>query len=731
MTINEVLLRRKHKIYIHNFIFPVGVNQNSLRYVASIQKNIQSLGFTFSPETIQMLAAFDCANLISFYDALISQLKQLVGADVIYRPMYRGFPHEVMAMDEVQLYFNAIVHYLSNGTLVPFSENPERAPLVDNLFIDVNGNVTQTNLTSLTFGKEVDLEWLLTALTTSKTSLSTQDKSDIEYLLNFSPELYDSIPLEIPFKETAIFVSKLLYDKGNIEDAVYFLKTPTDVLRFAAALSDSDISLSDTIKFRHFSQKERRVLMEVIERILHKCSLEEIYQYKGLWLTLGEILHPGDKKYVARFAFTQRMFSMLRNENKPLFSGGVIETSIAKGDVDIALLHLQKNPGDFARRLDKLLRVSKYPNQILTDFSNVAERVSTPVLLQAYKHFKEYHGLSSRLDKRVFFPKGNVGKVAMIDNDRPPLEAYICACVCTICENALKQQYAKREPWGNVYIDPLMDKYIVPFSQRSATSGTRCLTRGSRIGISDKTNTIRSFIWWTNTKEGHRVDLDLSACLLDDDFNYVTHISYTNLKDGSIRSCHSGDIVNGGPANGVGVAEFIDIDIQSALKKGRYVCFSVHNYTGQTFDRLPNCRFGWMERQDVNTGEIFEPSTVKNVITPTSNITTSIPILFDLLNYEFIWLDMAGGDFSSFRCNNIENNASKIQKVCYALVHCTKPTMGELMKLNAAARGNLVQTREEADIIFSPDTTPAYTEEGVETPIITPYDLEFVMSELL
>ena len=95
---------------------------------------------------------------------------------------------------------------------------------------------------------------------------------------------------------------------------------------------------------------------------------------------------------------------------------------------------------------------------------------------------------------------------------------------------------------------------------------------------------ISGFIHLTNldddphTDDG-RVDIDLSASFYDQNWDYVTHISYTNLAESDLGAYHSGDIVNGGPLSGDGKAEFIDLDIETTAKQARYVVFQVYTFT--------------------------------------------------------------------------------------------------------------------------------------------------------
>lgn len=724
--ISEILLRRKHKLTVQRMDthFSETGDVEVYRHVLAISKNIESLGFAFDVEVISALKTYTIKELYIFYGELIHMLKKLCAADVEYRPMYPNFPQQVASMEDVELYMNAILHYFTYGEWLPEYTRNERMPLVD------DGKITVLSL-----GTTEDLYDLFGNLLRSKTSLSNQDKADLKWIMLNYPEYEKYIPDEIPLKENvALLASYMLSINPNANAASIskFFKTATDVLRFIVSISDGDISLAERTNFKHLSRPERRLVMD----LLAGCGniLEDMFRYRDEWIRIGEIIHPGEftrNKYDG----VTRAFETLRNHHKPLFVIGQVENALKVGDTITAAMVLMQRPGEFARRLDKLLRDSTMENRakILDMFRNVADKISSAVLLQVRQVF-----LSRCKDKpevRVFMPKGSVARAVSVPYDLPEIDSFTCARVVHICTYALIDIYKEREPMGTVYIDPKFKDYLVPFSQRSASSGNKILIRGSKIPIGENTTTIRAFIWWTNTKKDgyeNRVDIDLSAMILDEDFNYCEHISYTRLRED--KCYHSGDIVNGGSPDGSGVAEFVDMYIQHVLDVGgRYICYQVYNYTSQKFSDLPNCRFGWMEREYPNSGEIFEPSKVEMAINLTSDSTVSVPVLFDCVEKRFIWMDMGVGSDGFHRYNNnLENNLSGVQAAVYSIVNIKKPSLYDLVYLNALARGCQVFDPENADMIFSNEVNAAENPEDYkDKKVITAFDTDYFMGDLL
>ena len=745
----KILLRRKHNLIVKPGNTDHEQDATEKALVVSMLKNVQSLGFTFSHDLMNKLFCMTKRELRDFYSALVPELKALVGADVEYRPMYPNFPEQVAEADDVELFINAIIHYWSFGNLMPEYEKTERLPLIDS-----------NKMTVLSVGKHKDLMEIFTNLCSSKTSISGQDKEDVKTIVTECSDYANYLPDEIPLKENAALIGKLILENAAVKTSKSiqkYFKTATDVLRLVTALSDGDLSLASKTKYRSLKRAERRMILD----LLSECGniTEDLFRYQYEWIRVAEILHPFE--YTAkRYSEVNKAFNTLRNEHKPLMFGGVVQSAIDAGNIRWATNVLKSRPGEFARQLDKLLRDADdigTQDYIVNSFQQVAENVSSPVLLQVGQHF---WGRSKKDSSpiRVFFPKGNLAKAKVIQNNLPHINSVICQKLSEVCDSALVKQYEKKEPLGNVYVDEEFSNYLVPFSQRSASKAVKTIVRGSALPIKKNAKAVRSFIWWTNTgnktsnsrwADTSRVDIDLSAAIYDENWRYVSHVSYTNLRSAKYRAYHSGDITNGGRADGKGVAEFLDVDIDAvANNAGRYIVFQVYSFTRQKFSDLPNCRFGWMEREDVHSGEIFEPSTVEMKMDLTSESTTAIPVIFDCVERKFIWCDMNLG-ISSFGMggNNLESNLSGVTATCYAMTHLNKPNLYDLVTLNAIARGKIVHDRNQADIIFSNDTTVPYEvvserdettgiekpvlREKPDVPIITAFDTDYFVGQLL
>ena len=696
---NSILLRRQRQV-----IIPRGAGHLPPSYAATISKNFEGLGYTLSEDVLEALATLSPEEAGRFHAEVLTILKELRGVKK-YRPMYPNFPRQVMEAGAAELYINAMIHYLtawvsdvvggrSESIWLPGYRKEKRDPLADGVKLTVIG-----------LGTEDELRRIFAGIISSKASISEIDKEELKW---FAENYQLTLPEVVPNKEVLAFVGGLMPENPELKRHI---KTATDVLRLAAAMSGGDVSLAESTKFRSFKRRERKALLALLEN----CGdpTEDMLRWKGRWVRLGERIHPGE--YRRSYPRAAHGFDVLRNDLPAPTFNSKVESAVRSRNIREAIDLLRNRAGEFARRLDQLLRISS-GIEVVAAFGEVAGGISTPVLLQTISHFKHRHDPQ---DLRIFFPKGNLAKVMAIDYNLPEISRGACEAVVKVCEGILADRFSRLPPLGKVFIDERLKDYLVPFSQRSASRSLRTLVRGSRVSFAAGAGTIRFFLWWREGEAGGnptgRVDIDLSAVLYDAEWQYKEHISYTNLRSAQYNACHSGDITTAPN----GACEFIDVDIPSVLDYGgRYVVMSVNSYTRQAFVDLPECRAGWMMRRHPESGEVFEPQTVEDRIDLASDTTICLPVILDLRERQVIWADIGLKRHPRFQ-NNVEGNSSQVTLLGKSLTELVKPDLYNLFLLHARARGSLVESKADADTVFS-------LEEG-----ITPFDIETIASEYL
>jgi hypothetical protein len=575
-----------------------------------------------------------------------------------------------------------------------------------------------------------DVVGLASELVAARTSTSDTDKSNLETLLGFLAkarvDLAALIPEEMPHKENLAFFTATmmaLADAGHPSAAVALdvlvtrhFKTAVDVLRLAVARSGGDVSLAAASKFTRFSRKERRLLLAMIERCAR--PLEDMIRHRERWLRLGERLHPGEHR--EQFPLAAAAFDVLRrNPGEVKTAASAVEGALREGDVMTAVRLLAKRPGVLARRLDHLLRVagsgSDAGARVIAEFERVTPQVSTAVLLQVLAHMRGRAGVAPRF--RAFFPKGQAARLVTVDDLRPGLDSAAATYVVQACREALRRRFKELAPMGRVFVDEHLKHYLVPFSQRSASKALRTLVRGSALPLPPG-ETIRFFMWWKEGDVGGkptgRVDLDLSATMYDASWSFKTHIAYTNLRQLGIGA-HSGDITSAPD----GACEFIDIDLAAALERGmRYLMPVVLSFTSHPFHALPECFAGWMMRDEPQSGQVFEPSTVLDRVDLTGSYRVCVPAVIDLLHRRVHWVDLSMPHILDTQVN-VEGNKRGLAHLGRAMVGLVKPTLYDLFVLHAEARGERVFERENADLVIATDGD------------ITPFDVTTIMSVYL
>lgn len=707
-TKSDLLLQYGKKILINDT--PEGnIDTDELKtkeiYTATLMNNMESLGYTLSQKAYQSFINMPLDIIKNKGVELLDFIENQSDFQINYNMMYPNFPEQVMKMNDFELYSNALIHYWSGGTLMPEYEKEKRFPLID-----------RNTLKVIDTGNEKDLEKIMSNLVKSEVSLAYHTLDDITAYYN-DEGWFKALKCDIPNKENLSYYCAKSIDKNPKGDKYLEknIKTATDVLRIAVALSDGDRSLSEQNAFRKFKRPEKRTLLN----LLNSCkNLEEdMWRRPEEFKRLAAYLGARDYPY---FKEANKAFESVSKGEKPLFYNGRVEKAFYEKDLDDVLSLLSQRPGEFARKLDRSLR--SFPEQmytVLNAFTNkkVINKVPVSTLLQIREKY-----LHEDPEYRIFFPKGNISKSYNLKDERKPLDKAIKQRVVGACEYSLIERFKNKDFMGKVYLNPEFKNHNVPFALRSSNDSKVTMSRGSSAPIKENAEIVRAFIWWTNNQGGYSCDIDLSSVLYDKEWGYIEHVSWTNLK--SDCAVHSGDIVSGGPKDGEGVSEFIDIN-RKKLKNNdiAYVVFQVHSFSGQNFGSLSNCKFGWMEREDMKSGEVYEPKTVKQSMDLVTANTSVVPVIYDVNNNKFIWADMTIG-FKGERQNRVENTLSRGAAACYSVINMKKPNLYDLIDMHVIARGEYTDNKDDADIIFN-------MEKEKDRDVITPYDLDVFIGEYL
>lgn len=704
VSINSILLRRKSKIeFVASNVKEV-LLPSTEGMVGAIIANVAKLGYVLDVNLIDELKKANYSQLVSFHSFIISQINELIGY-VNHRPMYPNFPSQVASASDEELYINAIMHYLGDSFGVRIMPS-----------YDVNYRLPFCELSTakwIGLGTFDDITDCFKSILESKASPSQQDREDMETFI------------EVGFVPKAVFVNKEVMAaffgvvEGKSISATQRAKikniwdtqvsTATDVLRFVTAISNGDVSLGKNTKFKNIPRPLRKFILSKLESMNQNNVGEDMMRHRQKWIRLGEKLHP--REYTSQFPKTAKCFSEIRNGGCVTYNS-TIEFNLTLGNMEAVIAQCSNRPGDFARRLNQLISKSKNPQTVIDAFSKVASSVSTPVLWQLYGYFCGRNAICS-YKNRIFLPKKSSIAITT-ENTLTPFSEDITTRVIVAINDALYNAYKeKTEVKGKkVFIDPICANLLIPSGNRSVSTALRQVGRGSRFDL--KKSTVRLFMYWKDIKNS-RVDLDLSAVTFDADWNFLGHCSWTNLRGSRSSYYHSGDITSAPN----GASEFIDINLDNLDKNVRYVVCNVNSFTGQKMNQLEVGFMGWMERSNVNSGEIYEPTSVEGRCDLTADASSSSPLIVDVETKQIVWCDLpttlTGGGYHVGNTLPITvATAAKATRMAE-----TSASLFDIFATNIIAQdgADVVFERSEADFVIAEDGD------------LSPFDLTRIMAD--
>lgn len=455
----------------------------------------------------------------------------------------------------------------------------------------------------------------------SKDNLSAKDKT---YVVELFDILFQSSKANITNKQTLALVA------GQDQSV---LKTATDMLRFVTTQNGGNPDLTEQVRFKKLPDPK------VLERIINE---EDIRRHKAVWKILFKLMHVGARK--TSYPKTYAIAYKLRNNIALSSFASRVDASTP---IHTKALLLQERPTEFSRRI---LSLGK---DYLPFFLKVIPRVPVKNLIQlwgackAVVHNVPFRNVQLPSGKSVVLARSSTSMITALS-----LISRIKQVISTTTET--------------VSIDPILFKCPLPTGQSSATDNV--VARGTRLPITG--DFLRFFVYWKG------IDIDLSADFYDAAFNSSGRLYYGNAHStNSPVSYHSGDIVTAPN----GASEFIDIKLDS--QKDRYIAMDVRIYTGhESFAEMDEVFAGFMQRNNLKSGEVFEPSTVKFKFDLNGKGKVTVPLIIDTIAKEVIWCDgVRAGKLHTNIAMQAPNFVEQAVRMCEY-----KVTIGELLEL----RGN-------------------------------------------
>lgn len=654
-----------------------GDQGNGAQAARQLDGALMSVGFKLSAGLLRHMSGFHPAVVKDTGAKVLGVVRELVGDHVRHNVYFKDFPDNVP--DTVEFWFSCIIDALFDSrSASTVALQLETLGTVNLLDLPRYGRYQHTyeemlaaheqfipnakdRVTILHLGGSLRDETvsLYKTLAESPIPLNEGDRELLKKLAEAC--LDDEQPDQIPVRENRAVVNQVRLAAGQ----PLLIDTVTDVLRLAAAVSGGDVTLVEKFRFTSLPRAKRRVILQGLNALVASAphKLADVLGHRELWKRLGERLHPHEH---AELPHAQDVFCVARGDKHVHSLAAKVELAIGKGNILDAATLLAVSPGMLFRSLDRLIRLVQTAgvNGLAEIVKGVIGKVSGRVLLSVREHLQNRASADAA---RVFVNRA--GKTWVTKDEREPLSPEAVG----LFTNMIDEEVLLRLPAvDHLVVDPDVRTLAVPLSDKSAMGGFSIMPRGSTCRVDE--DVVRFFVYWKQKAE--RTDFDLSALMLDQNFQMIGQISWTNLS--GVSGVHSGDITQAPN----GASEFIDLNLKKVL--GAYIVPQVNVYAGEGFNQVEEAFFGFMGRTSEQMGQPFEARTVRMKSDLRDAGRVALPLVFARNaegGWTVRWLHLYLKGQAS--CNRVEANRASTSLLARGIVERNYLTVGYLTDLLA------------------------------------------------
>lgn len=468
----------------------------------------------------------------------------------------------------------------------------------------------------------------------------------------------------IVFKENLINVLKIYFEK-NIP--ITNLKSATDVLRLAVALSDGDVTFKTETKFRKFKRSDRRILLSYLENTSN--LLEDVARYPERWKRFLHSLHPSDYK----FEKVKVAYDALYNNNLETFNSKV-EAMLLNEDLEVLEL-LKTRPGDFMRRLRAVYKTLN-PTIVTHAFVSVLQKLSIIQLLKIEGYLKT---INDRKFKTIA-PKGNWSKLQIIENkskfegEADNHRLWLLDEIAKTIHAKLSQKYQAVQLAEEAKFVKLQtsDSELTPYG------------RGTVFMIPDNIKFIRTASYWQADGSTYTW-FDNGWNFFDADWKSIGTCCWNVNRMGD-AAIFSGDPTNSKEMQGR-ACQMIDLYLDKLPKHNvRYAVWNILCYSNIPFDQVKEVYAALQWGEDAQKGKLFEPSRCQLSFQLKGSSKTKYIAYIDLQERKLVYLD------ANLRGNiqSASNNEKVLQETMPAMVEYLQslPSVHDLFnKLEQSNKG--------------------------------------------
>lgn len=550
---------------------------------------------------------YACPDMIEYAAAQLGTL--------IPEPFYRGFPRSVRELTSDQLLIDQLIHYVNTYGFGNFEEAGHS--LMEDAVARSTFKETEPPHEFIILSED-EAARKFVEFCDSMAEGSRPLNDDMLVLLLSAHDTYSWFP-SVCSKSTAC---ELLVSANDRRFAT-FLEVP-DFIRLVDVLNWRKYFHSEHINKLNLKNQDRKLLTTVLNDLIasRDVNISTCCEKRNAWKGILHHIHYYPTTEKAR-QFVSAIYNKEVRSDYSSFEYNMKNKEYVRA---AKILKLCKGNGALLRNLNYI--VAKATPEETQEILSLIDAKSPIILLQMLYMYANYDK-----ERRIFKFTRHGKLYTHCESSKRDL-AFEDWKVTLIC-NFIKEKLAKclKGKIGKVYISPEMYKIGVPLNLSASSSGFGVLPCGSRIKLPEAKK-IRAFTYWEKVN-----DIDLSCFGITNDKRRIEFSWRYMYRNQNEAITFSGDETSGY----YGGSEYFDIDIDKVKELYpdiKYFVLCNNVYSGINFNKCM-CKAGWMSRDIIDSGEVYEPKTVKSSFVIDRDSYFAYLFAIDINNREVIWLNIA------------------------------------------------------------------------------------------
>ena len=538
------------------------ITNESLTKAVTVNAEINNFGFTLLPKDIVRLACDKAPEKV------LELIKEIF-ANKGYKPMYPGFPEEVLNMDEAVYRFHQLLHYFSTYGLEEITgEEVSEGWMPASKFEEKTEDAEKLKeLTVIELCTKEEIFDRVEKYIVKKTERWTNGEAELaaEFFKENAGKKF-----EIPFKENIKHYYEYLAfaNEKDVVNKLYQVCQHTgDVL-----------DLINNVKNRNvdFKTSQRRTFCKLLDMFSERDLSENLIRQD---IRNKKVLNYISYNKYSRNNANKEVVRKFRNDELRSWNSFVEEK--IKNQAEDTLDFIGKRPGELFRRIRQLLNTGYSKEDIKAHINGADLKIQSIV--------SALNNLCNSIEDAYGKHKD---PISMTDE------------AIEIAKELLVEGLAK-------YKTPLTGKKVYfDKGQYSPENSILCIDKmeeggymrsGLAFAIPENVDIIREFVFWND--DSKRVDVDLH--------------SYAFYKDGCMRHVGwngdfkgSGLVMSGDITTSKNSAEYIDVNIPAAMKHNiENVTFNIAYFNGGEFRNIEKCFFGIVAAKD-DKSKLYDPKNL-------------------------------------------------------------------------------------------------------------------------